>query len=147
MTGIDEMDETLTADTAEAAGTPEAAEAEQAPWSPFPVSGERYESDGGFDWTVLRFPSRGALDQCVEALEAAAARTLGPHRDSFLKLTASWRHRADVIDRHEADFGRFYTEEWAPCATSIMTDDAGRLLTYLIDMVLLLDAGAAFGGE
>lgn len=136
---MEEMDRTAPEGAAEAGGQP--------PWNPFPVSARRF-CDVASDDAVWRFASRDSFDQCVAALRDAAGRTLGPLAGDFMRLMDMMCAGRRSIDRHEATFGWLYTEAGEPCAARVPTEDMARLAMYLADMVLLLDAGAAFeGGE
>ncbi|WP_304973867.1 hypothetical protein [uncultured Alistipes sp.] len=120
-------------------------------WSPFPVSSEQYD-DMIAPKLVLRFPIRASLDQCLESLRAASARMLGPYAGPFGELLDGLERSADVVADYESRYcgdggGRYYTEDGADCAAYVLDDDVAPLVRYLMDMVLLMDAGCAFGQE
>lgn len=122
---------------------------QEAPWSPFPVSSDT--CDYPLAHLVLRFPSRASLDQCLASLREASARRLGPYAEPFGALLDGMARSAKGVKKYEADYcgngGRYYTEDGADCATCIPEDDAAALVRYLMDLVLLMDAGLAFGNE
>lgn len=118
-------------------------------WSPFPVSSEIYEHTTVPE-LVLRFPARASLDQCLASLRDASARILGPYAGPFGKLLDGLERSADAVADYESrycDGGRYYTEDGADCAAYVPDYDVAALVRYLMDMVLLLDAGLAFGEE